>query len=102
MLVFLDNLEHPDDHPLIFLPSSTQRGPRNNGFTLFAQAPQEIRDHIWDICVRDYPARLIDLREYRRPASGAVSIGIYLLLILSRAPAPATFEIEKIQTTREM
>jgi len=36
-------------------------------FHPFPRLPPEIRDYIWKICVTDYPARIVDLREYRLP-----------------------------------
>ncbi|EPE24958.1 hypothetical protein GLAREA_11539 [Glarea lozoyensis ATCC 20868] len=35
-------------------------------FPHFTQFPTEIRDHVWDICAQNYPARIVDLREIRQ------------------------------------
>jgi hypothetical protein len=50
------------------LPSTQQKFFKDYSFSLFPQLPTEIRNYIWNISAKDYPARIIDLREYRRPA----------------------------------
>jgi hypothetical protein len=50
------------------LPSMQQEFFKDYSFSLFPQFPTEIRNYIWKIAVEDYPARIVDLREYRRPA----------------------------------
>jgi hypothetical protein len=55
------------------LPSTQQEFFKDYSFNLFPQFPTEIRNYIWKISVEDYPARIVDLREYRRSISRASS-----------------------------
>lgn len=53
--------------------SMQQQRTQNSSFSFFPRFPAEIRNYIWKLCVKDYPARIVDLREYRRPISRALS-----------------------------
>lgn len=55
------------------LLSTQQEFFKDYSFGYFSQFPPEIRNHIWKISVKDYPARIVDLREYRRPISCRLS-----------------------------
>lgn len=44
-----------------------QGGSSRTSFHPFSFLPAEIRNEIWRICVKEYPSRIVDLREYRRP-----------------------------------
>jgi 2EXR family len=54
-------------------PSMQQEFFKGYSSSLFPQFPSEIRNYIWKISVTDYPARIVDLREYRRPVSRILS-----------------------------
>lgn len=53
-------------------------------FPHFSRFPPEIRNRVWEISVQDYPARIVDLREYRQSVSPAK----HIVGFKSRAPAP--------------
>ncbi|KAL2064664.1 hypothetical protein VTL71DRAFT_3802 [Oculimacula yallundae] len=46
------------------LPAALE-GSEDIRFPRFAELPTEIRDYVWEICVRECPARIVDLREVR-------------------------------------
>jgi len=53
------------------LPPTKQEFSKDSSFHFFPQLAAEIRNYTWEISVKDYPARIVDLREYRQPISRA-------------------------------
>lgn len=62
----------------------------SRSFSFFPQLIPEIRNQIWKICTEDYPARIIDLREYReyrRPITPASPTEVTGFISRTRRPA---------------